>query len=79
MQSEVFNGQEEKCNQWLDCNLDSRKTAAIIEMLEQIVETRVWKALRRMEVESEICRLCADKRETVHYLLASCKVLAGNE
>ena len=46
-------------------------------MLEQMVGTR--KALRGMEVESEICRLCADKRETVHHLLVSCKVLAGNE
>ena len=79
LQSEVFSGQEEKCNQWLDCNLDWRKTAAIIEMLEQMVGTKVWKALRGMEVESEICRPCADKRETVHHLLVSCKVLAGNE
>ena len=39
LQSEVFSGQEEKCNQWLDCNLDSRKTTAIIKMLEQMVGT----------------------------------------
>ena len=48
-------------------------------MLEQMVWTRVWTALRGVEVESEICRLCVDKREIVHHLLASCKVLASNE
>ena len=72
MQSEVFSSQQGKCNQCgLDYNLDSRKTAAIIERLEQMVETRVWKALKRMEVLSEIFRLCADKKETGHHLLAS--------
>ena len=79
LQSEVFCGQEEKCNQWFDCNLNSRKAAAVKEIFEQMVEARVWKALRGMEVESEICRLCADKIETVHHLVASCMVLAGSE
>ena len=78
-QIEVFIGQEVKCNQWLECNLDSRKTAAVMEMLEQMIETRAWKALRGIEIKSEKCRLCSDKRETVHLLLAGCKVLAGNE
>ena len=50
-----------------------------MEMLEQMIETRAWKALRGIEIESEKYRLCSDKGETVHHLLAGCKVLAGNE
>lgn len=79
LQSEVYRGIEEKGHGWLECNMDSRKTAAVILMQEQMVETRTWKALRGMEVESEMCRLCGIQRETVHHLLSGCKVVAGNE
>ena len=51
LQREAFSGQKEKCNQWLDCNRDSTKTATVINMFWQMVETRVWKALREMEME----------------------------
>ena len=62
LQSEVFSGQQEKFSQGLHRNRDLTKMTTIIEMLEQMVRTRVWKALRGMEVESEICSLCTDKR-----------------
>ena len=68
LQSEVFSGQEEKCNQWLDFNLNSRKMVPITQMLEQMVGTKVWKALRGMEVESEICRLCAERQYITYWL-----------
>ena len=52
--------------------------AAIMEILEQMVKTRFWKALGRMKLELEICRLCADER-AAHRLLATSEVFADNE
>ena len=49
----------------------------MIEVQEQKMETRVRKALRGVDVESENCRLCLLKRETVHHWLSGCTVLAG--
>ena len=36
LQSEIYLGQDGRCNQWLECNLYSRKTAAVIEVQEQM-------------------------------------------
>ena len=46
LQSEIYRGQDERCNQWLECNLDPKKTAAVIEVQERMVETRTRKAMR---------------------------------
>ena len=43
LQSEVYRIQHEPCNMWLKQSLDPRKTAAIVNMLEKIIETKVWK------------------------------------
>ncbi len=79
LQSEIYRGQDERCNQWLECNLDPEKTAAVIEVHEQMVETRTRKAMRGEEVMSENCRLCSARRETVNHWLSGCTVLAGSE
>ena len=39
-QSKVYSEQEKECHLWLTQNLSPRKTAAIMTMLEQMVETR---------------------------------------
>ena len=39
-QSKVYSEQEKECHLWLTQNLNPRKTAAIMTMLEQMVETR---------------------------------------
>ena len=39
-QSKVYSEQEKECHLWLTQNLNQRKTAAIMMMLEQMVETR---------------------------------------
>ena len=54
---EIYRGQDERCNQWLECNLDPKKTAAVIEVQKQMVETRTRKAMRGEEVMSENCGL----------------------
>ena len=38
-QSETYRKQETECHMWLECNLDPRKTAAIVNLQEQLVET----------------------------------------
>ena len=38
-QSKLFAKQEQECNLWLSQNLDPRKTALILTMIEQMVET----------------------------------------
>ena len=78
MQSSVFRKQDESCNLWLRQNLTPRKTASVMTMLEQMVETKSWKASRRFAKCSK-CRLCGQQRETVEHLLAGCKVLANSE
>ena len=64
---------------WLECNLDPRKTAAILNLQEQMVETKSWKVSRGIVDGGDMCRLCGAFRETVHHLLAGCQRLAGKE
>ena len=47
-------------------------------MLEQMVETRAWKAARGL-IEDGRCRVCQEQVETVEHLVAGCKVLANTE
>ena len=41
MQNQVFRKQDESCNLWLRQNLAPRKTASLMNMLEQMVERMV--------------------------------------
>ena len=59
-------------------NLHGRKTSSIMTMLEQIVETRLWKAARRL-VQDEHSRVCHERNETIDHIVAGCKVLANSE
>ena len=55
-----------------------RKTSAIMSMLEQMIETRAWKAARGL-TEWCKCRLCGEQKETVQHILAGCKTIASSE
>ena len=79
MQSSCYINQEPECHMWLRTNMDPKKTAAIINMQEQMVETRAWKACRGLTNGESKCRLCGSFKETVSHLLAGCKILAGTE
>ena len=61
MQSEIYKKQDQKCNIWLEQNVTPRKTSAIISMLEQMIETRAWKAARGL-TEWCKCRLCGEQK-----------------
>ena len=77
-QSKVYSEQEKECHMWLTQNLNPRKTAAIMMMLEQIVETRSWKQTRGL-MEDGRCRVCFQHSETVKHLVAGCQNLANSE
>ena len=77
-QSKVYSEQEKECHLWLTQNLNPRKTAVIMTMLEQMVETRSWKQ-RRGLVEDGRCRVCFRHSETVEPLVAGCQKLANSE
>ena len=79
LQSEVYRIQHESCHMWLKQSLDPRKTAAIVSMLEKMIETKMWKVARGLTCDNVKCRVCGEQEETVEHLLAGCKMLAGSE
>ena len=66
MQSEHY----VESHQWLECNIDARKVSAIINMQEQMIETRGWKASGGLNVTTENVRLCDVHKETVMHILS---------
>jgi len=77
-QSQTYREQEEECHAWLNQSLHGRKTASIMTMLEQMVETRCWKVARGLAHDKR-CRVCNGNDETVEHLVAGCRVLAGQD
>ena len=77
-QSQFYQEQEEECHLWLKQNLHGRKTSSIMTMLEQMVETRSWKAARGLTQDKRF-QVCYERDETIEHLVAGCKVLANNE
>ena len=67
-----------ECHLWLSQNLHERKTSSIMTILQQIVETRSWKAATGL-VQDGSCRVCHERGETIEHLVARCKVLANSE
>ena len=64
LQSEIPSKYDEADYEWLRCNTDSRKTASIFALQEQMVESRAWKKIRGL-IEDDKCRLCGEHRETI--------------
>ena len=56
-----------------------KKVASIISMQEQVVETGDWKRSRGLNIESDKCRVCGEKKETVMHILSGCRVLARKQ
>ena len=49
MQSEHHKGFDMESHQWLKCNIDARKVSSIINMQEQMIETRGVESKQRAE------------------------------
>ena len=64
MQSEIPLGLDKDDHDWLKCNTDSRKTASIFTLQEQMIETKAWKKLRGLADEDK-CRLWGTFRENI--------------
>ena len=79
LQSEYYQSQEKECHLWLQGNIDPIKTSAIIQLMEQMVKTRVWKVLRGIAEGNDKCRLCGKYRMTDAHLLSGCSILAQQE
>ena len=54
-QSKLYRELEQECHVWLSQNLNSGKTAAIMIVLEQMVETRSWNEARWL-IDDGRCR-----------------------
>ena len=79
LQSDLYGRQEQECHPWLKQRLTPRKTASIMTVIEQMVETRGWKVAREL-TENGRCRLCREFNETVeHLIVAGCKKIASSE
>ena len=63
---------------WMKSNINPMKTSAIINMQEQMVETKSWKKKRNL-IEDNRCRMCGEWEETVQHLTGGCTPLAGKE
>ena len=56
LQSDLYRRQEQECHLWLKQRLTPRKTASIMTVIEQMVESRGWKVGRGL-IEDGRCRL----------------------
>ena len=56
-QSKLYREQEHEFHVWLSQDLNLGKTAAIMTMLEQMVETRSWKEATGL-INDGRCRIC---------------------
>ena len=68
----------QKPYEWLTCNTDSAKTAALFSMQEQMVKTMAWENMKGLS-DNDQCRLYRKQKETVQHLLAGCEKLASTE
>ena len=78
MQSELLYRIGHREPSMVECKIDARKVSAIINMQEQMIETRGWKVSRGMNVPNENCRLFDTCKESVIHILAGCKVSVGS-
>ena len=79
MPSNLHKNLNEGGHEWLRCNIDPKKAGAIINMQEQMIESRVGKRNRGMHIDSDKCRLCEKCVEGVMHLVSECQMHAGNE
>ena len=53
--------------------------SAIINMQEQMIETRAWKRSRGLVLDTDLCRLGGEVPEGVMHITSGCKMLVSRE
>ena len=77
-QIRFFKEQEEECHLWLTQNLHQQKMLSIMSLVEQMVETRSWKAAQGI-IEDGRCLVCHRHDETMKHLAAGWTILSNSE
>ena len=78
MQSEIYKKLDNDGHEWLKCNIDPTKVAAIANMQEQMIETRAWKKNRGLTNETDLCRLCGKFSGVLHFA-SGCQLVVGSQ
>ena len=63
----------------MKCNINPTNVSTIITFDEQIIETRAWKRIRGLVVDTDLCRLCGEVPEGVMQITSECKMLASRK
>ena len=79
LQSEIWRMQTADSFMWMQTGLNPEKTSSIIQMCEQMVETKYWKKIRGLPTQDDKCRVCGKFVENVQHILAGCEMLAGDQ
>ena len=79
VQSEIYKGLVEPSHQWIKCNINPAKVSAIINMQEQMIETRAWKCNKGLVVDTDLCKLWGEVPEGVMHITSGCKMLASRK
>ena len=79
VQRQVFVWQEGESHMCLNLNATPQKTAGIMNMLEQMVETQKWKALQGVGDTDGKGKLRVQDDETVQHVVGKCEILQGAE
>ena len=74
----MYREQEQECHVWMSQNLKPGKTAAVVTMLERMVEIRSWKEARWL-IDDGRCQICNQHSETVEHLVVGCTKIANSE
>ena len=63
----------------MKCNINPAEVSAIINIQEQMIETKAWKHNRGLVVDTDLCRLSGEVSEGVMHITSGCKMLASRK
>ena len=79
LQSYNWRNQTKDAHKWLKRDMMPEKFSSVMDMLEEMVETRMRVRGTGREIEDVKCRVCERQNETVQHWLTGCTPLASTE
>ena len=79
LQSFVWSNQSQSAHKWLKRDMLPEKVSAVMEMMEQMIETKMRIRGTGRQIEDVRCRVCNSQNETVQHWLTGCTPLAAGE